>query len=147
MVKTAKPYQKAWVVFSGQTDLPWLKILKEGYRHCYIILNDGHHWITIDPLSSYMDVSVPDLPSDFNLPLWMKNSGQTVLPAQIRHIDKQAPWMLFSCVEAVKRVPGIHKRWIITPWQLYRHLQQEQNARLFTNIKNKPEKGDFAWEA
>jgi len=32
---------KAWVVFSGEADLPWLKILKEGYRHCYVLLNDG----------------------------------------------------------------------------------------------------------
>ena len=144
--KTKQP-PKAWVVFSGQADLPWLKILKEGYRHCYILLNDGKHWVTIDPLSNYMDVCVHDFTLDFNLPLWMKNRGYIIMPAQIRHIDKQAPWMPFSCVEAVKRVLGIHKKWIFTPWQLYRYLQKEQNARLFTNTKNKPEKGDFAWEA
>jgi len=140
---------KAWVVFSGEADLPWLKILKEGYRHCYVLLNDGKHWITIDPLSSYMDVNVHELPLDFNLPLWLKNSGNIIMPANIRHINKQAPWMPFSCVEAVKRVLGIHKSFILTPWQLYRFLRKEQTAKTFQiqQKKNQSLKGDFAWEA
>ncbi len=147
MHKEMKTQPKAWVVFSGQADLPWLKILKEGYRHCYILLNDGKHWITIDPLSNYMDVSVHEVPLDFNLPLWMKNRGHIIMPAEIRHVDKQAPWMPFSCVEAVKRVLGIHKSFIFTPWQLYRYLRKEQTARTFQNTHNKSIKGDFAWEA
>ena len=136
--------QKAWVVFSGQADLLWLKILKEGYRHCYVVLNDGKRWITIDPLSSYTDIKVHDLPVDFNLPLWLKNNGQVVMPAKIKHIEKQAPWMPFSCVEAVKRILGLHKIFIFTPWQLYRFLQKEQTAKTF---QTKSIKGDFAWEA
>jgi len=135
---------KAWVVFSGQADLPWLKILKPGYRHCYVLLNDKKHWITIDPLSSYMDVNVHDIPLDFNLPLCMKNRGHTVMPAQIQHIDKQAPWMPFSCVEAVKRVLGIHKRLMFTPWQLYKYLRKHQTVKTF---QSNSLKGDFAWEA
>jgi hypothetical protein len=30
-----KNEQKAWVVFSGKSDLWWLSILKPGFRHCY----------------------------------------------------------------------------------------------------------------
>ena len=139
-----KTKTKAWVVFSGQADLPWLKILKDGYRHCYVLLNDGMHWITIDPLSNTMEVTVHDLPLNFDLPLWMKNNGHLIVPANIHHHETQAPWMLFSCVEVVKRVLGIHRRFIITPWQLYKHLQKEQTAQIF-----QPDscKGDFAWEA
>ena len=136
--------KQAWVVFSGQADLAWLKILRKGYRHCYILLNDGKHWITIDPLSNYTDVNVHDLPLDFNLPLWIKNKGYIVIPANIRHCDKQAPWMPFSCVEAIKRVLGIHKRFILTPWQLYRYLEKQQTQQIFTTAKSK---GDIAWEA
>jgi hypothetical protein len=40
-----------------------------------------------------------------------------------RDITKAAPFMLFTCVEAVKRVLGIHRRGIVTPWQLYQHLK------------------------
>jgi len=71
------------------------------------------------------------------------------MPANIRHINKQAPWMPFSCVEAVKRVLGIHKSFILTPWQLYRFLRKEQTAKTFQiqQKKNQSLKGDFAWEA
>ena len=144
MTQIQKTKVKAWVAFSGQADLPWLKILKEGYRHCYIILNDGKRWIIIDPLSNYMDVSVHDMPLDFNLPLWMKSRGHIIVPAEPRRIDKQAPWMPFSCVETVKRVLGIHQSLIFTPWQLYKFLRKEQTERTF---KQKSIKGDFAWEA
>lgn len=140
---------KAWVVFSGEADLPWLKILKEGYRHCYVLINDGKHWITIDPLSNYMDVTVHDLSLDFNLPLWMRNRGYIIVAADIQHLDKQAPWMPFSCVEAVKRVLGIHKSFMLTPWQLYKYLQKKQTAKTFQSqpSQKKSIKGDFAWEA
>jgi len=144
MSQTPHNKPKAWVVFSGQADIAWLKILKSGYRHCYVLLSDGKHWITIDPLSNYMDITVHDLPLDFNLPLCMQNRGHMIMPADIRHIDKQAPWMPFSCVEAVKRVLGIHRRRIITPWQLYRYLCKQQTAKTCQHASSQ---GDFAWEA
>ncbi|MGQ0526465.1 MAG: hypothetical protein ACT4OY_00305 [Alphaproteobacteria bacterium] len=125
---------QAWVIFSGQTDLPWLRIFKRGFRHCYVLLNDGEHWISVDPLSHYTDVSVHNLPPNFDLPLWLKDRGHTVLPAPVARIQKEAPWMIFTCVEAVKRVLGIHARLIFTPWQLYRHL---------TALN--PNKGDYSW--
>ena len=113
---------KAWVVFSGQTDLPWLRALKKGFRHCYVILNDGTGWITIDPLASMMNIRVQPVPPQFDLPLWLSDRGLKVLPAPVTTQHTQAPWMVFTCVEAVKRVLGIHKRFLFTPWQLYRHL-------------------------
>ncbi len=30
--------------------------------------------------------------------------------------------MPFTCVEAAKRVLGLHDRRVVTPWQLYRRL-------------------------
>ena len=138
------PDQRAWVVFSGQTDLPWLNLLKEGYRHCFVLLNDGRRWITIDPLANYTDIRVHDISSDFDLPRWLQIRGDRILPARIRRKDKQAPCMPFSCVEVVKRVLGIHAKWIVTPWQLYRFLEKEQTARIFQTHQNK---GDFVWEA
>ncbi len=138
---TTRP-QKAWVVFSGQTDLPWLKILRPGFRHCYVLLNDGKHWITLDPLSNYTDICVHDLPADFDLPHWMQTEGCTIVPAVITHKPKQAPWTMFTCVEAVKRVLGIHSIWVLTPWQLYCHLRKDENFKLF----NDKTKGDIAWE-
>lgn len=116
--------RSAWVVFSGQTEISWLKFLKPGFRHCYVLINDGERWTSIDPLSNVTEVSVHHhVPAEFDLPGWLSSRGNRVVKAPIRRdITKAAPFMLFTCVEAVKRVLGIHRRCIVTPWQLYRHL-------------------------
>jgi len=125
LLSTLADGQNAWVVFSGQTDISWLRFLKPGFRHCYVLLNDGERWTSIDPLSHVTEVSVHHhVPADFDLPGWLESRGNRVVKAPMRRdITKAAPFMLFTCVEAVKRVIGVHSRGIVTPWQLYRHLK------------------------
>ena len=89
-------------------------------------------------MSSHMDITIHELPTDFDLPLWLKDRGLEVVPAAVSREAQQAPWMMFTCVEAVKRILGIHKRWILTPWQLYRHLTKN-----YQHIHDY--KGDIAW--
>lgn len=120
-----KPEQQAWVVFSGQADLKWLRLLRQGFRHCYVLLNDGEHWISLDPLSCHTEVAVHHIAPDFDLPKWLELKGMTVVPAVIQPKQSAAPWMPHSCVEAVKRVLGIHDQWLFTPWQLYKKLKKE----------------------
>lgn len=133
--------QKAWVVFSGQTDLAWLRLLKPGFRHCFVLLNDGRRWLTFDPLSNYTDICVHhDLPAGYNLPQWLEGQGFTVVQSVITQEKKPAPFMIFTCVEAVKRVLGLHRFFIFTPWQLYRHLTTHN-----TNEHHRF-KGELSWE-
>ena len=124
LLSTLAEGQNAWVVFSGQTEISWLRFLKPGFRHCYVLLHDGERWTSVDPLSHVTEISVHHhVPSDFDLPAWLAARGNRVVKAPLRRdVTKAAPFMLFTCVEAVKRVLGIHKRAIFTPWQLYRHL-------------------------
>jgi hypothetical protein len=88
-----------------------------------VVLNDGTHWITIDPLSPHMEVVVQPVAADFDLIGWLRERGHAVAAAPIRrdHL-RPAPLALFTCVEAAKRVLGLHDRRVVTPWQLYRHL-------------------------
>lgn len=118
--------QKAWAVFTGRTELKRLKILRPGFRHCFVLLQDGGRWISIDPLATRMEICMHhDLPTDFDLPGWLEEQGHTVVPASLdRDITNPAPCAFFTCVEAVKRVLGIHAWRIVTPWQLYRYLIQ-----------------------
>ena len=54
-----------------------------------------------------------------------KSARMTAIPqvdAVNRLHKRPAPLMVFTCVEAVKRVLGLHRRLVFTPWQLYRHL-------------------------
>lgn len=121
--------QQAWVVFSGQTEISWLRFLKPGFRHCYVLLNDGERWTSFDPLSHVIEISTHHhVPVDFDLPAWLESRGNRVVAAPVRRdLTKPAPFMLFTCVEAVKRVLGIHARKIVTPWQLYSYLKGQQS--------------------
>lgn len=144
-----------WIVFSGQSDLRWLSWLKPGFRHCYALLHDGQHWVTFDPMSHYTDVSVHRVPPGFDLPRWLQGRGLTLIKAPLSRVRKPAPWMFFTCVEAVKRLIGLHERKIVTPWQLYRHLQKMAHTKmaqvkipqLQNHLNSHIQKGDYSWEA
>ncbi|WP_245986332.1 hypothetical protein [Azospirillum thermophilum] len=98
---------RAWVVFRGDSPLWWLRLLRPGFRHCLALLNDGRHWIVVDPLSPYTEVAVPPLPPGYDLPGWYRGLGLTVVAAPVaRPPARPAPWAPFTCVEAVKRVLG-----------------------------------------
>ena len=58
MMDELQETQKAWVVFSGKTDLRWLGLLKPGFRHCFVLLNDGLKWMSYDPLANYTEVKI-----------------------------------------------------------------------------------------
>lgn len=131
---------ETWVVFSGRTDLPWLRLLKPGFRHCFVLMNDGACWFSLDPMSHCTEVSVHHhVPMSFDLPRWLAGRGYKIIRVKAAREPKPAPWMVFTCVEAVKRVIGLRSRMIFTPWQLYRHLSNLSNIHL-------QEKGEFAWE-
>lgn len=112
----------AWVVFRGEAPLWWLRGLRPGFRHCLALLNDGRHWLVVDPLAPFTDVAVLDLPPDHDLPGWYRELGLTVVAAPVRRGLTPAPWGPFTCVEAVKRLLGLHAPLVLTPWQLHRHL-------------------------
>lgn len=117
---------EAWVVFSGEADLWWLRVLKRGFRHCFVIARDEQNWIVLDPLSPHLEIAVLPLPRSFDLPTWLQKQNLKVIQAPIKRDNhKAAPFNMFSCVEVIKRFLGIHVRRIMTPWQLYCFLNKE----------------------
>lgn len=144
--------QKAWVVFTNQTDLPWLKLLRYGFRHCFVILHDGEKWLSIDPLAHRMQIQVHHVPSDFDLPRWLEERGHIAIRAKIHDEPKMSPIMPLTCVEVVKRVLGVRNRFVLTPWQLYRYLraeryQPQQANKSFIGEFFARSKGGLSWEA
>jgi len=119
----APPVPRAWVVFSGVSELWWLRLLRPGFRHCFVALDDGRHWVVVDPLAPFTDVAVLGVPPGWDVPGWFRDLGMTVVAAPVRRgLTRPAPWGPFTCVEAVKRVLGLHAPFVLTPWQLYRRL-------------------------
>tara|TARA_Y100001934_G_scaffold217928_1_gene258842 strand:+ start:1086 stop:1481 length:396 start_codon:yes stop_codon:yes gene_type:complete len=115
----------AYVVFDGQTELRFLKVLKSGFRHCFIILEFDNFWCSIDPLSTYCEIQIFEKKHIQDLPLWLKYQGFDLIKAKInRHDFKIRPFDYWSCVNLIKRILGIYKWWIITPWQLKKYLDK-----------------------
>ncbi|HEY1096918.1 MAG TPA: hypothetical protein VGF14_06725 [Alphaproteobacteria bacterium] len=117
--------REAWVCFSGETELWWLRALKKGFRHCFAIARNQNHWLAIDPLSPHLEITILPVPPSFDLPHWLQQNGLTLMRAPIRRdLQNPAPFFIFSCVEVIKRFLGIHRRRIVTPHQLYAFLRQ-----------------------
>lgn len=112
-----------YVVFCD-SQAPELRLLKKGWRHCYIIRDDGLVWSVIQGGRSNLDVSY-----------WLKTERPTVadmagdctaiLPAPINTDQSRIMhgFNLISCVGIVKYIIGLRKGNIITPYQLYRYLK------------------------
>ena len=114
------------VVFSDQTDLWWLKFLRRGFRHCFILLRFGELWVSVDALAHKTEIMRIDLPDHFQLTSWLESQGETVVSCPVRPAYLKTMWpSAFTCVESVKRILGLRKPFILTPWQLYQHLQTQ----------------------
>lgn len=121
----------AVVVFSNACDLPWLRLLKRGFRHCFVVLRRGGAWVVIDPLAHCTMVDL--------LPACLARDAEAVaalyrargLTAEVVAVGEPPPRLApvrpFSCVEAVKRLIGRQAGWVFTPAQLHAHLRAERH--------------------
>ena len=115
------------VAFGGRAEWWWARFLKPGFRHCFIALCPGSCWIILDPLSHQMEIRLEVVGREFDLARWYRRHGLVVVETVLGEAPKKiAPAMIFSCVEMAKRILGIHRRFILTPWQLYKYLEKEK---------------------
>ncbi|MFO1129306.1 MAG: hypothetical protein U1E66_12840 [Rhodospirillales bacterium] len=120
------PAVPAIVVFDDNTDLKWLRPLHAGFRHCFVAVRHGNHWIICNPFSHYTDLSVVHGSSVGELAEWYRRHGLRVVETVAAMPPPRcAPLRPFTCVEAVKRALGLRAPWIFTPRQLYRHLVRQ----------------------
>ena len=124
--RTPASADRAVVVFGEQTGLPWLRILKPGYRHCCAYLRLPEGWIGVDSLSHWLVLRVfPDWSPTADLAGHMRRLGHCALTVPVAEPPRRlAPPLPFSCVETVKRLIGLQSWTIRTPWELYQHLRK-----------------------
>ena len=121
---------RIWIAFTGETEIGWLRWLRKDFRHCFAIMHDGERWLCMDPLSNHTEITVHQAPAEFDLPAWLRQRGYIMVEAKADRSKKTiAPILPFTCVEAVKRLLGIHAWHIITPWQLYQYLLKKQKPQ------------------
>lgn len=122
----------AVVGFSGVADVPFLKILRPGFRHCLIAVCDAGRggWVVVNPMAHCTEVIVmpvdPVCPALDVAQVMAAGGYRPVVALRGVPPHRLAPVRLFSCVEAVKRILGRRWPWVLTPWQLYQALLNEK---------------------
>ena len=122
---------RALVLFSGRADLPWLRLLRPGFRHCLVALSveapaggaPAALWLQLNPMAHRTDARLLCLPPGADLAACYRAQGYRVVECLPRRPPRRAlGWRPHSCVEVVKRVLGLQAPGVWTPWQLYCHL-------------------------
>ncbi|MDR1025961.1 MAG: hypothetical protein LBL47_01050 [Lactobacillus sp.] len=122
-------FRSIYVVFEDNTTLSYLKLLKRGFRHCYVLLNiEGtNNWLELNPASNQLIFNYIEFPDDYDYIYALgKKDMVSICEVPINlPIYKPAPLWFFTCVEFAKRSLGLHKAYIFTPYQLYKYLKRK----------------------
>lgn len=122
---------RAVAVFSGDAGIWWLRLLKPGFRHCFVAVEVQGGWVVVEPMSHYTMVTHLSLPAGFDLAGWYRTRGLAAVEVRVVEPARRAmPWRPYSCVEAAKRVLGVRAGWVLTPWQLFRFLRNKGKKAL-----------------
>jgi len=125
-----RPGSEALVVFRDQTEIAWLRWLKRGFRHCAVVVRLGSEWVMIDSLSHSICVGKFGAEPISRLAWRYRKAGYIVIETIVGEGKARiAPPLPFTCVETVKRVLGLQSWFVLTPYQLYRHLRALARGR------------------
>ncbi|MGC2856003.1 hypothetical protein ACM64Y_11055 [Novispirillum sp. DQ9] len=121
----------AVVVFSDACELPVLRPLARGYRHCFVVLRRGGAWVVVDPLAhrTVIDLVPGSLAREAEAVAGLYRAEGLIaeVVAVAEPPRRLAPLRPHTCVEVVKRLIGRRAPWVVTPAQLHRHLQAERH--------------------
>jgi hypothetical protein len=109
------------VVFVDHAACLWLRLLRRGFRHCFVALRVGPLWLACEPLKDRIELDLLDLPGEFDLARFYGEQGHRVLlghrpPPASRRRFALAP---LTCVTVIKRLLAIDAPLVWTPAQLY----------------------------
>jgi hypothetical protein len=118
------PPASVLVVFADHAGCPWLRPLRRGFRHCFVVLRTDSVWLACEPLKDRIELDALVLPDDFDLATFYCQQGHQVLLGERVRVRARGRVALapLTCVTVVKRLLGIDAPWVWTPWQLYAHL-------------------------
>lgn len=112
----------AFVYFTDKSELPWLRFLRRGFRHCEVALRgDDGSWIGAKGVLGSLEL-LP-LGRDFD-PIAFAEARQDCRIVPVADVGKRGGLVLFgSCVGFTKALLGIKAPFVFTPWQLFNYLQ------------------------
>jgi hypothetical protein len=117
--------QQAFIVFGGGADMPWQRLFRLGFRHCFAALEDASGWTVLDPLSGRLVVARLDLPPGFRAGLFVLGPFRPAGPRR----SLLPPLAPFSCVALCRAVLGAGAPFAVTPFGLFRALARQAVSR------------------
>lgn len=106
-----------YVVFGDDSGQWWSPILKKGIRHCKLIAPCNGQWIIYEKVAKRFDLYIVD-----SLDGIIGESDRTVKAVKVA--KQRGPFMLNTCVGHCKQILGVTNPFIITPYQLFKHLKR-----------------------
>lgn len=119
--------RRALVVFHGHGGHILLPLLKEGFKHCFCVIDDGTFWARIDMMAGVPEVEVV-AGSQFDLATFYRNEGMTVVETKQRERPPHRAIWPAHCVTFVKIMLAVSAPLVLTPWGLFRYLSRGQGA-------------------
>jgi hypothetical protein len=118
---------RALVVFhgAGPGAAWWARGCLDGFKHCFIALDDGRYWVVFDGTIGALRLDVTAA-ADFDLAAHYRSHGLKVVETETRAEPPFWPLILATCVGAIKRILVIRAPWVLTPLQLYRYLKRRE---------------------
>jgi hypothetical protein len=120
--------EEVWIAFAGRAEMPWLRLFRPGFRHCFAALADAEGWTLVDPLSGRLVVHRLSVPRGFDLPGFWRRAGFRVLgpfsPGQPRR-GWLPPLLPATCVSACLALLGRSGGFVLSPHALYRTLSAD----------------------
>lgn len=106
-----------YVVFGDDSGQWWSPILKKGIRHCRLIAPCNGQWIVYEKVAKRFDLYCVDSLNGI--------IGENDITIKAKKATKQRGlFMMNTCVGHCKQVLGITNPFILTPYQLLKHLEK-----------------------
>ncbi|MCK4939132.1 MAG: hypothetical protein KAR80_02490 [Rhodospirillaceae bacterium] len=123
--------RRALVGFSGDVEVWWLRVLKPGFRHCAVAIDDGQGgFVFYNPLFNATELA-RIIGDEKTVRGQMQKAGFHVIATTTNNMPTRSlSWWgrvrPYNCVEGAKRALGVDAPWVLTPWQLYGHLKKNR---------------------
>ena len=126
--------QRFFVVWKQGAPHWWDRWLQPGFTHVFVLIWDYGLWLYVDPALHHTRVVILEQLDDRPPEFWLVDDDVTVLevrPEVGSTNTMRAPWVVgpLTCVESVKAVLGIRRFWLLTPWQLFKHLRGKRDGQ------------------
>jgi len=120
------------VVFRDSDSKHWImKYLKPGFRHCYICVKCGGHYIAVNGIDSFTDLAIIENLEEIT------NKTDKILQfsskININFYRGGLNW--FNCVEVVKSHMGIKSLTTFTPYQLYKLMVKGMGSKTSFDVR------------